>query len=85
MPEVATVAKAPEAPPVPTVLRRRVVDDKNIIVTRVPLTPSMCDICGADLAEINKLPAWDDLSTKKQMELREVVKEHKKVQHPDAG
>lgn len=56
-------------------------DQYNVRRIRVELTPAMCEICGADLAEINKLGRWEDLTETHQKGLRDALRVHKKTLH----
>ena len=66
------------------VIRSKRVDQFCTVRTRVLLTPVTCDICGLNLAELNHLPPYEDLSPVVQAELKGALADHKRQYHSTA-
>lgn len=82
---VAELTAAPVAEAEARFAIRRIKADKfNEIRTRVEVTPSTCERCGLDMAVVNKLPPYGELSEPAQEAMRAVLAEHIKTIHTAA-
>lgn len=66
------------------IINSKQIDKVTVLRKRVLLTPAVCDICGFDLCEANKLKPYAEMSPAEQKAAREAIDEHKSRFHAPA-
>ena len=82
-----TIVEAPRRVEVPKkrfIVNTKQIDKFNIRRTRVELTPAVCDVCGFDIGNHNKLGNWNEMEPATQEAVKRAVKKHQEEFHSKA-